>query len=276
MENETIATNELANGLERSEADAWSDIYREVPARVARSCRLGFTTLGSAEIVVAANIDVLAFNRVIGLGCGEAATEAMLDEIVDVYARARVPRFFIQLGPSAKPSGLADSLSDRGFVRYNNWVKLYRGVDAIPEVSTDLRIERIGTRHADAFGSIVVDSFGWPATVKPWIASTVGRSGWRHYLAFDGDVPVATGALFARDGYGWIDFAATLPKYRNRGAQTALVSERVRDAASLGCNHLVVETAEDTPDRSSPSYRNAIRYGFQVAYRRPNYLLENA
>ncbi len=51
-----------------------------------------------------------------------------------------------------------------------------------------------------------------------------------------------------------------------------MLARRIRDAAEAGCEMLVVETAEDRPDKPAPSYRNQLRFGFQVAYVRPNYI----
>jgi len=93
-------------------------------------------------------------------------------------------------------------------------------------------------------------------------------------MAFDGETPVATGAVYIRGQFGWIDFASTLPQYRGRGAQAALVERRIRDAAEWECRWLIVETAEEKPDHPAPSYRNMVRYGFKVAYARPNYLFK--
>jgi GNAT superfamily N-acetyltransferase len=165
-------------------------------------------------------------------------------------------------------------LEDRGFHHYNNWIKLYRDVTLLTPVRTDLAIREIGTEYGDAFGRIIVASFEWPDRLYPWVGATVGRPGWHHYMAFDGETPVATGAVYCRGEVGWIDFASTLSSHRGRGAQAALVEQRIRDAAALGCKWLIVETAEETPDKPAPSFRNMVRYGFKAAYARPNYLFQ--
>jgi ribosomal protein S18 acetylase RimI-like enzyme len=46
----------------------------------------------------------------------------------------------------------------------------------------------------------------------------------------------------------------------------------MKDAADAGCRWVSVETAEDTVTKDAPSFRNLRRLGFEVAYRRPNYL----
>jgi hypothetical protein len=66
--------------------------------------------------------------------------------------------------------------------------------------------------------------------------------------------------------------AGTLSDYRGLGAQGALVTRRLNDAIDSGCTMAVVETAEDTPDKPSPSFRNMLKYGFDLAYHRANYV----
>ncbi len=47
---------------------------------------------------------------------------------------------------------------------------------------------------------------------------------------------------------------------------------RIRDAIESGCTTLVTETGERIPLKPSNSYRNILRFGFEEAYLRPNYL----
>lgn len=265
-------TPDVVRRLEEIEAEAWGDLFLSASNEAAAACGIKFIHVGSGCATIASNIDILSFNRVVGLGLNTPADGAMVDDLIRAYALAEIPRFFVQLSPEASPDYLSEILIERGFSHYNNWVKLYRGVESPPAASSELRVERISVNEATAFAEVFVTSFEWPQKLIPWIAHTVGRPGWRHYLAFDGDKPVATGALYAQGDYSWLDFASTLPEYRNRGAQSALVERRIRDAVELGCKRLVVETAQETPERPAPSYRNMLRFGFQVAYVRPNYL----
>lgn len=269
---ETSITSDFARHLERFEAEAWGDLYRAAPDTVAQDCDVGIECLGAAHAGVTGAVDILAFNRVVALGMDDTAGPSLIDEIIALYRKHSVPRFFVQLSPFAVPGDLPQWLVERGFQRYNNWVKLYRDVTLLPPVTTDLQIREIGPDRADAFASVMVTSFEWPECLCPWIAATVGRPGWHHYMAFDGETPVATGAVYCRGDFGWIDFASTLPAYRGHGAQAAIVEQRIRDAAALGCKWLIVETAEETPEKPAPSFRNMVRYGFKVAYARPNYL----
>lgn len=258
--------------LEKVEIEAFSCLFATALPQVISTEGGNVMTVGSATAMVMAEVDVLAFNRVVGLGADGPIDDALLDDIISIYERAGVGRFFIQLSPVALQTSLSDLLIDRGFVHHNNWVKLHRRLKPIEPIETILRVEEISADQAELFGRIVVDNFEWPRQLVASIAGTVDRRNWRHYMAFDGDRPVATGAMYIKNEYGWIDLAATLENYRGRGAQASILTQRIYDASRAGCRWLVAETAEETPDRSVPSYRNMVRYGFEVAYIRPNYL----
>lgn len=258
--------------LENCEMAAWYDFFNAASRESTSDCGLEATDLDSSIVTPVARADVLAFNRAIGIGLDSPATDELVDQLIRFYSEAGVPRFFVQLSPVAHPADIERRLSERGFQHYNNWVKLYRDTAPPPYVGTDVTVRRIGEIDALAFGMIVARCFGWPATTCRWIAELVGRRGWQHYLAYDGGKPIATGALFASGDQAWLDFAATLPEYRGRGAQAALLARRIVDAAELRCRRLVVETAEDTPQRGAPSFRNMMRFGFREAYVRPNFI----
>ncbi len=263
---------ELTSRLELQEAFYWSDYFRAANPEISSKCGIQLHTIDNAHLNIAAQLDVLAFNRVIGLGMEKPASGEEIDQIIATYSEAGASRFFIQLSPFAKPANLPDLLERKGFQYYNNWFKLYRDLTPLPEKPTSLRIETISADEADIFADIIIDSFEWPAVLKPVIAATVGRNGWQHYLAYADEKPVACAASFIDDIYASLAFAATLPAYRGLGAQSALITRRFNDCAARGCRWMIVETAEDLPERPVASYRNMIRFGFQEAYRRPNYL----
>ena len=128
------------------------------------------------------------------------------------------------------------------------------------------------TNQAAAFAEVTTNGFGMPPQWRPWVASTVGRPQWHHYLAWSGDDAVAAGALFILGKVGWLGVASTVPTGRRCGAQGALMARRLEDGRNLGCDWFVTETGEDTPARPNPSFRNMMRAGFTVAYQRQNFM----
>jgi hypothetical protein len=50
------------------------------------------------------------------------------------------------------------------------------------------------------------------------------------------------------------------------------MARRLVDGAEEGCRWFVTETGEDLPERPNSSFRNMVRAGFQIAYKRPNFM----
>jgi GNAT superfamily N-acetyltransferase len=266
-------TDELIAAHERIESKAEADWFHAASPAIVASTGLAVETIGSVGILLMAKVDVLMFNRAVGIGLREPATEALVDRIVARYRAAGVSRFLVPVSPAARPGTIPDWIEARGFRRHNAWVKLHRDAEPVPPVETaGLRLEEIGPERGLAFGRVVQAGFSMMDLAAEWIALTVGRRGWRHYLALDGAAPVGAAAMYLDGDWGWFGFAATLEEARGRGAQSALIARRVADAHAAGCRWLSIETAEDTPDRDAPSFRNVTRQGFRVAYVRPNWL----
>jgi GNAT superfamily N-acetyltransferase len=95
-------------------------------------------------------------------------------------------------------------------------------------------------------------------------------------MAFDGNLPVATGVLYIEGRCGYLAWGATMSTHRRRGGQAALIAERVRRARQLGLKCVTAETFGPAPGRPAISYRNFIRNGFEEAYRRPIFVWEQA
>lgn len=265
-------TPRLVAELERAELKAWSALYRDATAAATGACGLGIRDFPPAAAMWMSKIDVLACNRVVGLGLEQAPERREVEEIVATYEQAMVPRFFVQLAPLVTVGPTITALTDLGFVHYNNWVRLVRTAAPPGPLPTSVRVEQIGADRGADFARILCDGFGWNQALATAIEGVVGKPDWRCYLAFDGDRPVGTAALVVDGRIGWLSFAATLPEARKHGAHSALLGRRILDARAAGCEYLCVETAEETQEKEAPSYRNVLRAGFEVGYVRPNYL----
>jgi ribosomal protein S18 acetylase RimI-like enzyme len=258
---------------EHVDAEHAAALYRAASPAVERSAGVQLRRIGGAVVAIAARVDVLSFNRAIGLGIGEPATESQIDEIIGAYRAAGAPRFFIQVSPAARPADIPTWLAARGFVHHNNWMKLWRGASPPAEPRTDLAIVRIGAERAADFARIVGTAFEFPTPLQDWLADSVGHANALHYLALDGDQPVGAASVFLSGEAGHLSWGATLPAARQRGAQSALIAARLRDGIARGCRWFMSETAEDTPEKPNPSTHNLRRMGFEPLYLRPNYRL---
>ena len=211
------------------------------------------------------------FNRALGLGLGRPAGEADLDEIASFFRNLGV-EWCATVAPQAEPAELAASLQARGLVRGYAWAKFRRDVGDPPEITSALRVERVGEAEAKAFAETFVRGYGVPQLLRDWLARLPGRKGWHCFVAYDGETPAATGAVFVHGAVGWLGIAATLADHRRLGAQGALLAARIRAAAEAGCEVAVTETGALVEGKPSNSYRNILRAGFELDYVRENYL----
>lgn len=262
---------------ERIEATAETDWFESATPAIVAETGLAVEEIGAVRLYLMPKVDILMFNRAVRIGIEEPATEEQIDRIVARYRALEVPRFLISVSPAARPAELPVWLEARGFVRHNAWVKLHRVAERVPEPPPQgLTIERIGPDRALEFGKVVQAGFSMTDVAAEWVALTVARPGWRHYVASDGGAAVGVAAMFLEGAWAWFGFAATLEGARGRGAQSALIARRISDAHAAGVRWISIETAEDSPDRDAPSFRNVVRQGFRIAYLRPNWLWKAA
>lgn len=266
-------SDDLIRTLEDVEIGVLNDLYNAASQEIAERIGIQSNLSNSTLITVVSSSYVLALNRVLGLGIAKTVTSDDIEKIISIYKSAGVKRFFIQLNPLITDSSIPELLEYAGFIHYNNWIKLYRDVTPLNKVKSNLTVKKIDQNLSNNFAKIVCDNFEWGNDCIPWIAATVGRNNWYHYMAFDNDKPAATGAFYKHNEYAWIDFAATKEEYRGKGAQAIISKMRIDDIIESGVKNIVVETAQQTEKHSTPSYRNMLRYGFKEAYVRPNYLM---
>jgi len=255
------------------EQAALADIHAAATPELRDALRLeanwADSTLGS--IAGALPATAIVINRAIGLGLRQPATESSVRALVDAYARARVPRYFVQVSPDARPDGLVGWLEAAGLEKARGWQKFSRGREKPPARTTDLRIREVGPESGEAFARIACDAFDIGEAAVPWLARIPGRAGWHVFMSFDGDKPAGTGTVFIKDGLASIDFGATAPAFRRRGSQGALLARRIEHALDLGCSRLFTCTGEAVEGDPQHSYSNILRCGFVEDYVRANY-----
>lgn len=259
---------ELARAIELTEGAAYADLLSCAP----REWRCHAEKIAGGWLLLAPALDVLLFNRLVGCGVASPASNEEISRAVARLRETGVRNYGVPLSPAAAPELLAEWLAASGLTARDRWAKMYRAAGPAIRIQTDLRITEAGPEDAAAFAMVTTTAFGMPAAWRSWIASSVGRPGWRHYLAWSDSEPVAGGALFVAGDVGWLGIAGTLPAARRHGAQSALLARRIEDGLMAGCRCLVTETGEDTLERPNPSYRNTVRAGFQLAYCRPNFM----
>jgi hypothetical protein len=275
MSDAELTPDKLAPIIELTEAEVWADMLLAAPSDIAKQYGIQSIQLDSTTVGIVAQVDLLLLNRTVGLGILEPATEAQVDSILKAYHNANAKHFAIQTSPYVQPAALSTWLTARGLVAGNNTAQVARGAESPIDAHTDLTIQKIGVDYSGAFAEILCSTLSIPIQLQPWLIALVNRPRWHHYLAFDGVQPVAAGTLFVDGNVGWTGFAGTLPSHRGRGAETALLSQRIRDGVTMGCEWFVSECEEEITGHPNPAYHNLLENGFKLAYLRPNYV-ENA
>lgn len=268
--NPTLNTD-LTCALEEQEAIYWSKLYDNRGTLKCYANSLSGSFSGAVP-----EIDILALNRVIGLGITHPILPQTLDEAIHFYQKVGAKRFFIQLSPQVLNPELREILTKKRFRHHNNWAKLVRSSEVqVPVVESHLEVVRLTPAMAREYGALICNSFEWADDrLIDWLGASVGKPGYMHFAALNEGKTVAAAALHCAGDYAAMAFAGTLPEYRGMGAQSLLLQRRILEARKNGCRYILSETAENRPERPVSSYRNMIRFGFEEAYLRENWIWE--
>jgi GNAT superfamily N-acetyltransferase len=128
-------------------------------------------------------------------------------------------------------------------------------------------VEQVGQGQIDLWTLTVSQGFAEKGPVVPEIVEVMKMfalsPGVECYLVRVDGKAAGGGTLAIRDGVAGLFGASTLPAFRRRGAQTALLHARLARAAEAGCD-LAVCLAQ----LGNISQRNIVRQGFTVLYTR--------
>jgi GNAT superfamily N-acetyltransferase len=222
---------------------------------------------GHAEVTVDATSTAPAAsfnrNRICLCGSEGGLSRDGLNEMIGLFATRGVTRFFVWLSPGSGIELVREWLAESRFVKVP-WTRYptlaYCGESLLPNSST-FEIRRVGGNEIAAarsqLGDVMMDGY----------AESVGRQGFHHYMAFDASRPVAVAALVQFEDIGYLTYAGTAESDRRRGAQSALIAQRVEQARALGCTQIVSQTLTMLKD----SLANLQRAGFREIYEQEVY-----
>jgi GNAT superfamily N-acetyltransferase len=259
----------LARRIELAEAHAAANCANAVdvlPSGVAAAVE---RVAGGFAIYCGAGSPV---TQAVGLGLDGPVSEGEFDRLEEFY-RSRSEAVRVETCPLADAS-LIRYFGERGYrvTEFSNVMALPLDGSSlstsVPSIPPDgVTIERIGKEHTDLWTLTVSQGFSehFPVTqeVLDVMKMFAHGSNVECYLArVDG--AVAGGATLAlREGVAGLFGASTLPAFRNRGVQTALLKQRLARAAEQNCDLAVCLAAP-----GSSSQRNVVRLGFSVLYTR--------
>lgn len=254
--------------IEAVERDGWLDLFGAAPAGIALELGLEHRRIGDDSFFMSRGLDDLTFNH-LSLGSLSPPRGEVVEAAIAEFEAAGVRNWVVQI-PDGSPTH-ETMCQTHGLIQHRRtWARFVRGTEAF-HARTDLMIRAADRDMAQSFGDVAARGFGLPRAAARWLAAIVGRSRWHCFMAFDGETPVATSAIFVDVSAGWLGIAATLPEYRGRGAQPALLAARIEAAGKQGCTILTTETGVPLPGEAGPSYTNIQRAGFRIAHLRRNF-----
>lgn len=269
--------NQVRVAIEKVEREAWFDMYAAAPDDYMQSSKLASARLGASIVLADHGTPIAEFNRVLGIGIDEPASEKELEQVIAWLNEHAAPSYALQVAPTAHPEAIGEWIEARGLqLAGNGWAKHYRDASPVEEhpIPTALEVKRAKPHHASDFGNVAQAGFGLPVPIAAWLSALAGRPNWHVYVAYEGQVPVACGAMFVENNWAWLGVDATLADYRGRGAQNALIKQRLADGIAAGVIGFTAETGQPPEGQAElhKSYCNYVRAGFKQAYVRPNYV----
>ncbi|MFZ1989873.1 MAG: GNAT family N-acetyltransferase [Alphaproteobacteria bacterium] len=177
-------------------------------------------------------------NRIYLCGHEPGLTRDGLEQLFALFKSHGVERFFVWLLPGPGREEVAAWLRELGF-GLNPWTRYVTMLLQEPpqaEPRTDLFIREMSAlqpRDSERLSSLMA----WP-----YYASTMGKPGFTHWIAFDAGEPVAIASLACFEHVGYLATANTLESHRRRGAQSAFIVTRIAKARELGMKFIVSET----------------------------------
>lgn len=203
-----------------------------------------------------------------GLGLFDPVTVADLARIEQFFAERGAPTHH-EVCPIAGNS-LLPLLVDRGYSPIEMSTVLYLPPTAgreVAPVNPELQVRIAGSEELDQWAQTSADGWSQDTEFAHMILDlariVAARKGSYPFVAeLDGRM-IATGSLNIEGPVALLAGASTVPEFRNRGAQGALLEARLQFAAKQGC-----ELAMMAAEPGSRSQRNAERQGFRIAYTR--------
>ena len=257
----------LARQLEATEAYACAQ-FAKSRRELFPGCNSDWIEIGGASVVFDGPDSPIT--QTFGLGLFETLTPEILNDI-ECWFTSRGASVQHEVCPLIGVEALA-LLCARGYQPIEIASVLYQPIPGTASHDPGYPVELITADQARLWSDISARAWShdhpeFIEMLQDFGVIIAARANSFCFLAYtdeNGDaVPAAAGALSINRGVALFSGAATLPQFRRRGLQSALLAERLRYSYAAGC-----EVAMIAAEAGSESQRNAERNGFRIAYTR--------
>lgn len=243
------------------EVAAWTELFDSAPAGLRLRLGLSVSFMANAVVLSAAGIAHPLLNRAFI----RATDRDALETVVAHYRRLGVQCFLIHRRHSNDNDSAVHQSAGLTVYR-RRWVKLAGTPRRVSVPGPDeLVIEHARKHNAAICGQIYCRGFDLPLSAAGVFAKALELPAWRVLVARAADGTVAgVGLLFVRQGVGYLAGGVTVPGFRGRGIQRALLARRITLATELGCRWITSETGEDAPGDPQHSLHNMRDLGLEI------------
>jgi GNAT superfamily N-acetyltransferase len=224
-------------------------------------------------IAVYAGVDS-PVTQALGVGLRGPVDDAELDRL-EQFFRSRGALVAVELCPLAGIP-LYEALAKRGYrlVEVSNVLVRELGrTDEFTAPSGGITVRHVAPADEKLFTRTVAQAFAERQPVTQAILDVmegfVHSENTHSFLAFVDNRAAGGASAFAFNSVAGMFGAGTLPEFRGRGVQSALLAARLQWAVRQGC-----ELAKGITLPGSVSHRNHERFGFRVAYTRTKLVSE--
>lgn len=259
----------LSRRLERAEGTANAAF---VESRAANEPALGASWIDVGGAYAMFDGVGSPLTQTFGLGLFSSPTSADFETLEEFFL-SRGAEVFHEVSPIAEPA-LPGVLAGRGYHPIELTTVLRLPLDATTSLpprshppAPGLTTRRIEAHELSTWADVSAAGWGESPELADFMRSfgviTGGSRGVSCFVAELDGTMIGTGAMAVHDGVALLAGASTIPAWRGRGAQGALLQARLAYARQLGCDLAMMGAAP-----GSTSQANAERQGFRIAYTR--------
>lgn len=185
-----------------------------------------------------------------------------LDRVLGAFGA--LPLRFV-VGPSARPSDLAERLVARGLVCTSELAAMWAPTSAVVVGPTEVVVEPLRPETVEDYCAVSIAGWSMGAAQGETLRRSVERhcrtDAYRGFLARIDGVPVGAGLVrLYDDGVGYLQGSSVHPAWRGRGVYRALVAHRMEVLRVEGAEVALIHA------RSTTSAPICARLGFRTEF----------
>ena len=260
-----LLTPELMIQIEEAEKNCWISYLSGVENIPGNPLGVVISSVGSLTAFLVKQSDSLFFNKALGIGLEHIEH---LDDLLAFY-HSNEKACTVETFPLPEYNEVYLSLAMKGLYssEYTSMSFMNLRDYSKAEITNNIEIKPVSISELDILSDLHVLGFGFQGEElekeRTIVKAGYSDSKFKCYFAYINGETAATGVLFKYKNIGVLFGGATLPEFRGKGCQTALLHHRIVIAKKLGCDKLISHT-----NIYSPSFRNLERVGFKLASNR--------